>query len=179
MDERSRAGILMVIGSTLFLLSWKTAEFLRPGYSVSQDVISALGVGENAWIFNIGVIILGLLGLWASYLLSKEWRLFSILLGLSSAGAVGVGLFPMDNPLPHAVSAFTAFLFSGLAALYSYRLDEKPISILWGVMGIISLIALILFATDTYLGLGRGGMERMIVYPVIVWLIGFGARLAR
>ena len=179
MDNRSRAGLLIVIGSTWFLLTWKIAEFLRPDYSVSRDVISALGVGENAWIFNLGVIVLGLLGLWASYLLSREWRLFSILLGLSSIGAIGVGLFPMDNPVPHAVSAFTAFLFSGIAAVYSYRLEGWPLSLLWGVMGIISLVALILFATDTYLGLGRGGMERMIVYPVMIWLIGFGSRLAR
>jgi len=153
MDRESQAGLLMLIGSAWFLFTWKTAEFLRPDYSVSRDVISALGVGENAWIFNSGVAILGLLGLWAAYLLSGRWRVFSILLGLSSIGAIGVGLFPMDNPLPHLVSAFTAFLFSGLAAIYSYKLDHSPINTVWMALGIVSLAALALFATDTYLGL--------------------------
>jgi len=29
-----------------------------------------------------------------------------------------------------------------------------------------------------YLGLGPGGMERMIVYPALMWLAGFGGHLA-
>jgi hypothetical protein len=28
-----------------------------------------------------------------------------------------------------------------------------------------------------YLGLGVGGMERMIVYPILIWMIGFGGGL--
>jgi hypothetical protein len=36
---------------------------------------------------------------------------------------------------------------------------------------------LALFAGNTFLGLGAGGMERMIFYPAMFWAIGFGAYL--
>jgi len=37
------------------------------------------------------------------------------------------------------------------------------------ISGLTSLTALALFATNNYLGLGHGGMERLIVYPVLAW----------
>ena len=30
---------------------------------------------------------------------------------------------------------------------------------------------------DTFLGLGKGGMERMIAYPALLWAVGFGGYL--
>ena len=39
------------------------------------------------------------------------------------------------------------------------------------VLGSFSLLALLLFASSIYLGLGNGGMERMIAYPVQLWNI--------
>ncbi len=176
-DDVSKAGYLIIIGASQFLIFWKVAEFLRPEYSVSQDVISALGVGENAFIFNASVMILGLLGILASYYILKYDKVLAVLLALSSIGAVGVGLFPMDNPLPHFISALLAFLFAGLATLYSARLDKSMLRILWVILGITSLSALMLFITDNYLGLGRGGMERLIVYPPLIWLLVFGRGL--
>jgi hypothetical membrane protein len=40
--------------------------------------------------------------------------------------------------------------------------------------GVIGLTALSLFFTQTYLGLGEGGMERFTAYPLTLWLIVFG-----
>jgi len=37
---------------------------------------------------------------------------------------------------------------------------------------------LALFGGEVYLGLGVGGMERMILYPAMLWAIGFGAYLS-
>jgi hypothetical protein len=31
---------------------------------------------------------------------------------------------------------------------------------------------------NIYVGLGVGGMERMIVYPILIWMIGFGGFLS-
>ena len=42
----------------------------------------------------------------------------------------------------------------------------------------LALLALILFATHTYLGLGAGTMERIAAYPETLWLIIFGAYIA-
>jgi len=177
MDLGQRIGALLISGSTIFLLLWKVAEFIRPGYSVSQEVISRLGVGENAWVFNTSVILLGLFGIAAGYLLYRVDRVVSTLLLLSSLGAIGVGVFPMDNPVPHAISALAAFLFSGLAAIASVRMERGFLGWLWVVLGLISVSSLALFLLDIDLGLGIGGIERMIVYPVMIWLYTFGAFL--
>ena len=34
-----------------------------------------------------------------------------------------------------------------------------------------------LFGAKVYLGLGAGGMERIIAYPLIIWVIGTGVYL--
>jgi len=41
------------------------------------------------------------------------------------------------------------------------------------VLGTVSLVALVLLAIKIYLGLGDGGMERMIAYPIILWIVAF------
>jgi hypothetical protein len=41
-----------------------------------------------------------------------------------------------------------------------------------------SLTSSIAYDSNFYLGLGPGGMERMIVYPALVWLAGFSGHLA-
>ena len=43
------------------------------------------------------------------------------------------------------------------------------------VLGIITLVAVVLLGAKVYLGLGAGGMERIIAYPLIIWAIGTGA----
>jgi hypothetical membrane protein len=68
-------------------------------------------------------------------------------------------------------------LFGNLAAIYSYRIVRSPLSYIFVLLGIMGLAALALFAGNTYLGLGAGGMERMIFYPAMLWTLGFGAYL--
>jgi hypothetical protein len=48
------------------------------------------------------------------------------------------------------------------------------------ILGATTLIAAVLFFTKWnfgYLGLGVCGMERMITYPTLLWIIGFGGYL--
>jgi len=52
---------------------------------------------------------------------------------------------------------------------------RSPLSYLFMLLGLIGLLALILLGGNTYLGLGAGGMERMIFYPAMFWALGFGA----
>ena len=171
------AGYVMLIGAVQFLLLMQTAEYLFPGYSTSSDVISRLGIGPSAMLFNSSVILLGVMGLYAGYLLTRLDRIFSLLIILSSIGAIGVGIFPMDMGILHTIPAFMAFLFIGLATIYSYRVASTPIRYLWLILGLVSMAALILFASGIYLGLGKGGMERMIVYPALIWLISLSTWL--
>ena len=39
------------------------------------------------------------------------------------------------------------------------------------------LSASVLYLVKQYLGLGAGGMERIMVYPILIWIIGFGGYL--
>lgn len=174
------AGVFAFIGITQFILLFHMAEFLYPNYSVANNYISDLGVGPSAIIFNGSIIILGLLGTLASLLLLRSGfdKVFSVLLLITSLGAMGVGFFPENMGVLHAIPSFITFLFAGFSALYSYKIDDHIFRYFWPLLGVISLLALVLFASKMYLGLGRGGMERLIVYPVFVWLIGLSANIA-
>ncbi len=173
----------VLLGFVQFGFFMLIAEFLYPGYSVSQNYISDLGVGPqpSQTIFTVSIILFGLFALIGAYLYSKtvEGRLFSILIAIAGIGGIGVGLFNENTGWPHSMFAFFAFFFSALAAVYSYKLLPSPTKYFAVVLGLISIAALVLLATKTYLGLGVGGMERMIFYPVLFWGIMFaGSRMA-
>ena len=176
--SRTRAGILIFIGTAWFLIGIIVSEALYPGYKVTQ-MISDLGVGSTAPIFNSAIFGFGLLLIAAAYLLHTRRinRGFLFLLALTGVGAAGVGIFPETVVIPHAISAITVFICGGLCAIFAYRIFTGPWSWISPVLGIITLVATVLLGAKCYLGLGAGGMERMIAYPLILWAIGTGAFL--
>jgi hypothetical membrane protein len=188
MNYRHAAGVLLFIGAVQFVLGMLIAEFLYPGYSASMNYISDLGATcrttciiyqPSASIFNTSISLLGVLALVSSYFIWREFhnRSISLLLGLSGIGMVGVGLFPETAGIVHLITSFIAFFFGGLSAIATYKLVKAPFAYLSVLMGMISLIALALFISEIFLGLGPGGMERMIAYPLLLWVIGFGGNL--
>ena len=174
-------GLWLLIGGIEILFLVHLAEFLYPGYSVSEDYISDLGIGPmpSSAIFTVAVVLFGLMALLAAVLLRKknEKSFFWLFLALSGIGAIGVGVFNENYPYVHRPSAFLAFFFGNLAAVYSYKLVRPPLSFVFAFLGLIGLSALALYGAKVYLGLGIGGMERMILYPAMFWAIGFGAHL--
>jgi hypothetical membrane protein len=175
-------GLWLFMGALEMLLLEHLAEFLYPRYSVSEMYISDLAVGPAvpSAVFTAGVILFGLMALIASYLLRERFprSLIRLFIGLSGVGAVGVGIFNENGiPLVHGLFAVVAFFFGNLAAVWSYRLVRPPFSILSVILGMIGISALILTAGRIDLGLGPGGMERMIFYPAMLWVLAFGAWL--
>jgi hypothetical membrane protein len=79
--------------------------------------------------------------------------------------------------LPHVVSAFLAFGFGNLAAIYCFKIAPPPFSYFSLILGVIGLSALVLLGAGVYFGLGVGGMERMIFYPGVFWALSYGAYL--
>src|SRR2546421_7009424 len=86
-----------VIGSLLFVFGFTIDGFLRPGYSPIHQVVSDLGIGENAWILNTDLVGFGLLfmlfaiGFYQAMLKligGTDLALISLLLLLTGAGAV-------------------------------------------------------------------------------------------
>jgi len=172
------AGALIFVGSIQFILCMLVAECLYPGYSVSGNYISDLGkLGlTSSLIFNPSVFVLGLTVAAGAYFLRQviQNKVFPTFLVLCGIGAMGVGIFPEDFGTIHFAVSLMAFLFGALSAITSYKFQKPPLSFFAVILGLISLVALILFGLKIDLGLGVGGMERMIAYPILLWAIGFG-----
>jgi hypothetical membrane protein len=178
-DNRKIAGLLLFIAGVEDILGIIIAEALYPGYSTSQNYISDLGVGPSALIFNSSVFILGLLVVAGSYFIQKAYntRLFTIPLAITGIGAMGVGIFTEDAGILHVIFSLITFLFAGITTTLAYKLTKPPLSYLSVILGALTILALVLFGSGTYLGLGKGGMERMIAYPALLWATGFGGYL--
>ena len=157
----------------------------------------ALGSGSHyacsPWhlVFNVSIIVLGLLLILAVLLLrtafpARRTRAVGLgLLAVAGIGSIGVGLSPENvNITVHSLSALLAFLGGGLALIvlgFAMFRDTRwegfrAYSVL---SGLVSLVALVLFISKVYVGLGVGGMERLIVAPVVLWSIVVGIHLAR
>jgi hypothetical membrane protein len=176
------AGALFFIAGSQFVLGLVIAEALYSGYSVSSNYISDLGGGSSSissMIFNSSVFLLGLLVMIGTYFLQRafDFKVLTMLLVLTAIGAMGVGIFTEHSGAVHPVVSVIAFMFSGLSAVASYKLLKLPFSVIAVILGLMDLAALALFAGKIYLGLGAGGMERMIVYPILMWGAGFGGYL--
>ena len=195
MDGRI-AGVLFFIAGTQFVLGLIVAEASYPGYSISDNYISDLGVGPSSLTFNISVFLFGFLTLVATYFLQRaiQYRLLIVMIILMAFGAMGVGIFTSEVSTIHGVVSLMAFGFGGLSAIVSFKISEMPFSAISVALGLMTLGALSLFAvglvtTDSltsnappptsefFLGIGPGGMERMILYPAVIWLILFSGRL--
>jgi hypothetical protein len=77
----------------------------------------------------------------------------------------------------HRLGTFLAFIFAAAAAVRSYWVLSGPLRYISLVLGVISFLAMVLSVTNVFLGLGPGGMERMVLYPILIWLLGFAAVL--
>lgn len=188
--SRKIAGGLFFVGSAQFVVFMIIAEAIYPNYSVSANFISDLGVwGQpSAAIFNPSITLSGLLTLGGAFFLQKILgkRRFSFFVALSGLGALLVGFFPENTvivsgiPVVHSIAALIAFVFGGLAAVTSYSITKPPFRYISVILGGLSFLALVLFLssyTTGFLGLGPGGLERMIVYPSAIWTMGFGGYL--
>lgn len=179
MNGRNLIGLLLVIAAVQYSLLVTVCEALRPNYSISKDSLSDLGVGSTAPIYNGSAILLGILTIISSYLIFKEFKrpAFAATILLTGVGAAGVGIFPETVIGIHGTFALLAFLFGAIAAMYSALMVRAGARYLFLLLGIISISMLVLDHFGRTLGLGPGGIERMIVYPVLIWSIAFGGYL--
>jgi hypothetical membrane protein len=188
-SEAKVAGVLFAVGSVGFIIAMNVAEFLYSGYSVSQNYISDLGatcrnsvcaiVQPTSTIFNSSVFLLGVLIVAGAYLVYRglKAKIFTPLLILSGIGAMGVGIFPETTGVVHEIVSLIVFLFGGLSAIASYTITKRPLNYFSIALGIFTLSALFLFMSGNYLGLGPGGMERLIAYPALLWGTSLGGYL--
>jgi hypothetical membrane protein len=183
-----KAGTALFVGVVQFGFFLIVAEALYPKYSVSQNYISDLGatcnpsctfVQPSSMIFNASIIIMGVLALVSAYFFMKAYatKLLPALIGIAGISMVGVGTFTEATGIFHSIFSLLTFVFIGLSAIAAYKFQRKPMSYFSVMAGVVTLLSLVLYVSQNYLGLGPGGMERMVVYPVLLWAIGFGGHL--
>ncbi len=180
LNDRNIAGLFISIGVAQFFLLLLLSEILYPGYSVHSNYISDLGVGSTAPIFNTSIIIFGLLLLAAAHFLRKGTKdsLVSILMAIVGIAVACVGIFPETTGAPHLLAAAVAFVVGGIIALITFRIAKAPLSYISAILGVITLVAF--FSSEilgTTFGFGHGGIERIVVYPIVIWAMLLGGYL--
>lgn len=184
---REAAGLAFLGTGAVSVLGTITAEALFPEYHTGRNTISRLGttapeqvVRPSATIFNASMIVAGLLVLVAAYCLYRlDWS--GPLVGVVSVtglGVAGVGVFPTQFGAVHAVVAFAAFLGGGAGAVLVGRAVGGPFGYVSGLLGAVSLAALVGFVgLQNGTPLGVGGLERWVTYPIQLWAVALGGYL--
>lgn len=195
MSNRTLAGVFIFIGAAQCVLALLVAEALFPGYSVANNAISDLGAycragtvcqiyQPSATIFNVSMVVLGVTTIVGAFFGRHIFRMVpAVLIILAGVGAIGVGLFPETSGGFHTAFSYITFGFGSLAALSFAALERGPFRYLSIALGIIAVAASILLTTvhpsldNTWHGLGYGALERLIAYPLLIWLLGLGGSL--
>jgi hypothetical membrane protein len=199
------AGALMLVAAIQWILGIIVAESTYANYSVSQNFLSDLGatchsgagtspcfiVQPSSIIFNSTLFLLGLLSIASAYLIYRALgrRLFPTLFGLFGVGTLLAGVFTETFIIVHELAALLAFVSGGIAVLSSVSLGlEMPkffryVSVLLGVLALAALIPVVFsgpfIRLNNDFGIGPGGMERLVAYPIVLWDLAFGAYLMR
>ena len=188
------AGSLMFSAGAILLMGIIIAEALYPAaYSTGGNEISDLGgtrppaglvYQPSATIFNLTMMLTGLLTTLSAIVLHLRLGRWSASVPIATLGlaAFFVGVFPGPTGTPHAIIAMIAFISGGFAAVFGGWVARPPVRYVLVVLGLINLTALASYFTQGDSSplwfLGVGGAERLLVYPVLFFLMGFGGYLA-
>jgi peptidoglycan/LPS O-acetylase OafA/YrhL len=105
------------------------------------------------------------------------------LLFVVGLGAMGAAIFPGYADIAHGIFAMVTFFSGGAAAVAFYRILQsgvmKYLSLASGTLVLGVLISLVVVAgSDPFTTtLGVGGVERLVVYPVVLWIIALCGHL--
>ena len=185
-DKLTIAGLLFILLGAAFLTITMLAASIAPAYDFGGGAISDLGViDETALLFNALLVVTGILNVIGGYLLyvwhGRPWLFVPFILG--GAGAIGAGLLPLDTGGLHSIFALLGFLFFNVEALciaLVVRGPMKAISFAAGTIGLVLVAVMIVgdAGNPAIFGpIGHGGAERMIVFPVMLWLLSLGGYL--
>jgi hypothetical membrane protein len=179
------ASIQFFPAQILVALQWS------PSYNLGRDTISDLGnTSCEIWnahfvcspfhdLMNASLIVLGTCMILGSVFIasslpsSRATATGFAGMAASGAGVIMAGAFP-ENTVPafHGLGTAAAFLVgnTGLAILAFGLSGPVMLRGYSFASGALALIALAVYASGHYVGLGEGGMERVVAYPQVVWL---------
>jgi len=192
--------IMWMLSVQYFLAQFFVASAWSSAYSLANNTISDLGntacgiYGQRFVcsplhsLMNASFITLGIFMAVGSLLIYQEFKKTKVsligfsLMAIAGVGTILVGLFP-ENTIDslHVIGALLPFLLGniGIVVLGVSLTVPKSLRIYSVLTGAIALAALIFYVSDKYLGLGQGGMERIVAYPQTIWLIVFGIYISK
>ena len=194
MNNLKFSGVLLFLAGSFALMGIITAEALYPSgtdYTTFNSEISDLGATRppnsliyqpSSSIFNTTMLLSGLMTLTATFYQHRYFKklLFSIPLGLFGLGLVGIGIFSGNKAPYHGMFAMLTFLSGGLSAIASAKIASAPfkyIGILFGSVALFTWFAAMFVSHIIFPVIGIGGTERWVVYPIVLWITGFGGYL--
>jgi hypothetical membrane protein len=167
----------------------------NPPYSLTRDTISDLGntacgtfnsrpvCSPLHGLMNASFIVLGIAMTAGSILISRQLAksraatVGFVAMAISGIGVIIVGIFP-ENSVPafHGLGAATAFTVGNTALIIIAVSPMMPVVLrLYSFLsGTLAILALVSYSSGHYLGLGEGGIERVVAYPQTLWLIVIG-----
>jgi hypothetical membrane protein len=176
------AGALLLFAGTSFWLVNTAAEALFPNFIVRVHTLSRLGspLAPTGLLWNGMVVVVSLLWLSGAALYfgvsgRRTWLIPNLLPGI---GLLLLACFPVGSqPVwVHTLAAYWIFISSGLTALAGIVFIHSPYRYVSAALG--TAILMLLFRANAIIpALGLGGAERLVAYPIFIWLISFGGFL--
>ena len=189
--KRKVAGITFIIGSLYYII----VEAISATYFNASifntylfHTISELGIPNGnsplSWLMNSAFILIGLVMLFGSFYKFKDFIVknniaYYIFTVITALGVIIVGLIHGGNPLTsgyHTLGAVMAILGGNiLLVLVSRSMDEfsnyQKATLVLGVIGLLAFWIMFFSMGNVYMPT----IERLSVYPLIVWsfLTGF------
>jgi hypothetical protein len=150
-----------------------------------EIVCSPLHAVMNASFLLQGLLIVsGTALVWQVFPKGVFFVVALLLIGASGVGVFVVGLAPEDAaPGLHFLGAIENFIYcnAGMAvmgvAILRGQGTLQRVGLITLAAGVVGLTAIGFLASGVFLGLGVGGMERLVAYPFPLWLAGIGVLL--
>jgi hypothetical membrane protein len=192
--HRAIAGALFSIAGIGMVMSIITGAAVYPrSYTTFGNTISDLSGTEpphsimlqpSRTLFIVTMLLAGALILVGDWFLARstDRRRLVVTMAVFGVGLVGIGIFPGNVEGWHPLFAMACFLGGSMAAIMSRKVVDGAFRYFAAALGATALVATI-FGLESLENwgpqdaLGRGGIERWIAYPVLLWLVGFGAHL--
>jgi hypothetical membrane protein len=181
------AGLLLFLMAAQFMTVIMLAASVAPAYDYPGGAISDLGaIPETALLFNVSLLAVGVLNIAAGIALWQRDHHRRSLLAIyvvAGVGGAGAGLFPLGTSGLHGLFALVAFVAFNLEAIGTGLVVRGPmraVSLLAGLTGLAFVVLMVVGDAGNaavFEPIGHGGAERMIVYPVMLWLLGYGGWL--
>jgi hypothetical membrane protein len=190
------AGGALALVAIQFVAAMAVVQWAYPGYSDLSNAISDLGNPlHSPWaaVFNDSIRLLGAAGLVLTYLIRPAFAWTArvsagfAFLYLTAVGAFLVGTFPENSPYLaghiHAIVSALTFAGATLALLLLGAGMQRDVRWRGWVgltlgLGLLTLAATVLFALGSSSNLA-GLFERLLVAPILLWLVLVGIRIAR